>query len=173
MKLNLHLAALYHEELKLEFQTLLHEYQRPFTRWLYRLGHTSYNREELEQRTYLIAWKYFPRWQRKGSFLTLLVAIALKEHQKINREEVRRCRLHSIGCHIEEIDQSWEQIEKKIDVDYLLKRLKNLEKEVILLRMQGYCYKEIAFKFNRTEECIKKCVQRAIKKLKNNLYEKK
>lgn len=167
MKISLPSVALCNEELKLEFQSLVYQYRRPFTQWLHRLSYAQYHREELEQRTYLIAWKYFPRWQRKGSFLTLLIAIALKEHQKINREEVRRWHLYNRASYsIEEVDHSWNHIEGKIDVDYLLNSLKKFEKEMILLRIQGYCYKEIAFKFNRTEECVKKCVQRAIKKIK-------
>lgn len=78
------------------------------------------------------------------------------QHQyHTNRGVVSLDELKEQGIEISDNGESIKEIEDRVDVELVMKRLTPRQREVIQLRMDGYTYKEIAEKMGISEQGAK------------------
>ncbi len=146
-------------------------YEKYIFRYLYSLTLDYYQAEELTQETFLRVVKSLPRFRQDSHVSTWLYGIARNVYLEWKRKTPEL--LVSLDEETLEIPcekgagQQLENLETGILLQYILNKMPDHYREVILLRdWQGFSYQEIALITNRSISWVKVTIFRARKAFK-------
>ena len=133
-------------------------------------GDSREEREDLSQEIIFQLWKSFPTFQRKSKFSTWMYRVALNTALLSLRKKKKRPQEEELTDNfkfqhqVNHIDSSNEEI---IRLYQAIKRLKEIDRSIILLHLEGMSYKEVAEIVGITE----KNVSVRLVRIKNRLRE--
>lgn len=152
-----------------------------------RLRYPSINNDDIESAKGWAIWKAFEQFDiSKGQFITLLTKIMTNQCNDILKKQnvsIRTGKFHANS----KIDSkiTWKHIKgnylkqrlervsyQESNLDLPLEILSKMEKQVILDRLEGYLYKEIALRLGRfysSDRTATKCIQSIFERACNKL----
>lgn len=122
--------------------------------------------EDLTQNTFIKFYKSINRFNENLPVLPYLYQIAKNELKMYYRDKKNFLPLKEYFKNGDEKD-FFDKLDNKKDY---LKNLKNQEKEIMLMLIDGFSYNEIAKKFKKPVNTVKSIIRRTRKKLLANRY---
>ena len=134
---------------------------------LSRLGDPA-EAQDLTSQTILAAWEHFPRYRDNGRAGAWLMAIARSRLVDFLRREQRRPE--EFFFPEEGVGAVFEESERRSRLQEEVRRLPDSDRELLRLRYTaGMPVAEIAALFGRSEEAVKKSLQRLIGRLRSRM----
>jgi RNA polymerase sigma-70 factor (ECF subfamily) len=163
------------------FEPLVTPYRKTLLTMAYRMTQNWEDAKEIAQETFLRAFKYLRKYDRKRSFknwiLQILVNVARNFMNKKEREMIMTTEDRNLFDELDKKTYSPEQIhlrqESKSQVLECLDGLSSKEREVFLLRdIDEYSIQETAKILNCSTISVRVHLSSARKKIKNRIKEK-
>ena len=153
-----------------KFIKILDENQAIINKICYGYANNSEDRLDLKQEVLIQLWKAYPKYKGDSHISTWIYRIALNTAISNYRKSIKKisqCEItHDIFQSIEDND-SVEKKEQLEQIYYLIYRLNELERAIILLHLDDLKYKEIAEIIGISETNVATKINRIKSKLKN------
>ena len=149
------------------------EYKKDVFVYLVSLTNDTCLSEDLVSETFLSAIKSIHRFKGESSIKTWLFSIARNKWYEYLRKEKLTASLNDLTYHyiVSELDLEEKLIQKDISnkILYLLEKEPERTRNIVLMRIEGYSYLEIAQKYEISESSARVIDYRAKKKIKETL----
>ena len=149
------------------------EYKKDVFVYLVSLTNDTCLSEDLVSETFLSAIKSIHRFRGESSIKTWIFSIARNKWYEYLRKENLTTSLDDLTYHyiVSELDLEEKLIQKDISnkILYLLEKEPERTRSIVLMRIEGYSYLEIAQKYEISESSARVIDYRAKKKIKETL----